>query len=197
MKRADLLHTIMLSARDAAAREGIDCELRGAEVAAPGEFVLTAWGMPAEVTRLAAALGRQDSLREPKVVEEVGRGEQEAARGGRRRPPPSLAHRRGRPFRVVMGIREAAGNGLSHAEFLALVLQNELAMRADRQLQRRVKAAQFREPKAPDDFDWSFPRSCAASDSTQPRHCMSADRLGPPRAPARMTGRAQAPRPVG
>src|SRR4051794_7804849 len=71
MKRADLLHTIMLCAKDAAAREGIDCELRGAEVAAPGEFVLTALGTPAEVSRLAAALGRQDSLREPKVIEDV------------------------------------------------------------------------------------------------------------------------------
>jgi DNA replication protein DnaC len=53
-------------------------------------------------------------------------------------------------------LQEAAGNGLSHAEFLELVLQDELAVRADRQLQRRVKAAQFRELKALDEFDWSF-----------------------------------------
>jgi DNA replication protein DnaC len=51
---------------------------------------------------------------------------------------------------------EAAGNSLNHAEFLELVLQDELAVRADRQLQRRVKAAQFRELKTLDDFDWSF-----------------------------------------
>jgi len=53
-------------------------------------------------------------------------------------------------------LHEAAGNSLNHAEFLELVLQDELAVRADRQLQRRVKAAQFRELKTLDDFDWSF-----------------------------------------
>jgi DNA replication protein DnaC len=53
-------------------------------------------------------------------------------------------------------LHEAAGNGLHHVEFLELILQDELAVRADRQLQRRVKAAQFRELKTLDDFDWSF-----------------------------------------
>jgi DNA replication protein DnaC len=53
-------------------------------------------------------------------------------------------------------LHEAAGNGLNHAEFLELIVQDELAVRADRQLQRRVKAAQFRELKTLDDFDWSF-----------------------------------------
>ena len=53
-------------------------------------------------------------------------------------------------------LQEAAGHGLSHAEFLELILQDELAVRRDRQLQRRVKAAQFRELKPLDDFDWSF-----------------------------------------
>lgn len=51
---------------------------------------------------------------------------------------------------------EAAGHGLSHAEFLELLVQDELAVRSDRQLQRRVKAAQFRELKPLDQFDWSF-----------------------------------------
>jgi DNA replication protein DnaC len=53
-------------------------------------------------------------------------------------------------------LHEAAGNGLNHAEFLEIILQDELAVRADRQLQRRVKAAQFRELKTLEDFDWSF-----------------------------------------
>jgi DNA replication protein DnaC len=53
-------------------------------------------------------------------------------------------------------LQEAAGNGLSHAEFLELILQDELLVRADRQLQRRVKAALFREQKTLEDFDWSF-----------------------------------------
>ncbi|MFL5514390.1 MAG: IS21-like element helper ATPase IstB [Gemmatimonadales bacterium] len=53
-------------------------------------------------------------------------------------------------------LQEAAGNGLGHAEFLELILQDELAVRHDRQLQRRVQAAQFRELKTLEQFDWSF-----------------------------------------
>lgn len=53
-------------------------------------------------------------------------------------------------------LHEAAANHLDHREFLELILQDELAVRSDRQLQRRVKAAQFREVKALDQFDWSF-----------------------------------------
>jgi DNA replication protein DnaC len=53
-------------------------------------------------------------------------------------------------------LQEAAGHGLSHAEFLELIVEDELAVRADRQLQRRVKAALFRELKPLDQFDWSF-----------------------------------------
>jgi DNA replication protein DnaC len=53
-------------------------------------------------------------------------------------------------------LHEAAGNGLNHAEFLELLLQDELAVRSDRQVRRRVKAAQFREVKTLEDFDWSF-----------------------------------------
>ena len=53
-------------------------------------------------------------------------------------------------------LQEAAGHGLSHVEFLELILQDELAVRSDRQLQRRVKAALFRELKPLDQFDWAF-----------------------------------------
>jgi DNA replication protein DnaC len=53
-------------------------------------------------------------------------------------------------------LQEAAGHGLNHAEFLELVLQDELLVRGDRLVQRRVKAAQFREVKTLDHFDWSF-----------------------------------------
>ena len=53
-------------------------------------------------------------------------------------------------------LQEAAGHQLTHAEFLELILQDELAVRNDRLLERRVKAASFRELKAVDDFDWSF-----------------------------------------
>ena len=53
-------------------------------------------------------------------------------------------------------LQEAAGNGLNHAEFLELVLQDELAVRGDRQVQRRLKAARFRDQKTLDQFNWSF-----------------------------------------
>jgi DNA replication protein DnaC len=53
-------------------------------------------------------------------------------------------------------LHEAAGNSLTHTEFLELIFQDELAVRSDRQVQRRVKAAGFRELKTLDGFDWSF-----------------------------------------
>jgi hypothetical protein len=53
-------------------------------------------------------------------------------------------------------LMEAAGHNLSHIEFLELILQDELAVRSNRQLQRRVKAALFRELKPLDQFDWAF-----------------------------------------
>jgi DNA replication protein DnaC len=53
-------------------------------------------------------------------------------------------------------LSEAAGNHLSHEEFLELVLRDELAVRCSRQVERRVKAACFREPKNLDEFDFSF-----------------------------------------
>jgi DNA replication protein DnaC len=53
-------------------------------------------------------------------------------------------------------LHEAQSHHLSHAEFLELLLQDELAVRGDRRVQRRVQAAQFRELKTLDQFDWGF-----------------------------------------
>jgi len=53
-------------------------------------------------------------------------------------------------------IQEAQGNQLSHAEFLELLISDELALREDRAIERRVKAAGFRETKSIEDFDFSF-----------------------------------------
>jgi DNA replication protein DnaC len=53
-------------------------------------------------------------------------------------------------------LQEAAGHNLSHAEFLELILQDELFVRDERQINRRVKTAAFREVKPLDTFDWSF-----------------------------------------
>jgi DNA replication protein DnaC len=53
-------------------------------------------------------------------------------------------------------LQEAAGHQLTHAEFLELILQDELAVRADRQIGRRVKAASFRDQRTLEDFDFGF-----------------------------------------
>lgn len=53
-------------------------------------------------------------------------------------------------------LQEASANQLPHAQFLELLLQDELNVRAQRQLERRKKAACFRDLKPLEDFDWSF-----------------------------------------
>jgi DNA replication protein DnaC len=58
-------------------------------------------------------------------------------------------------------LQEASGHGLSHGEFLELILQDELMVRGNRLLERRFKAAELRERKSLEDFDWSFNPSIA------------------------------------
>ncbi|HVA50005.1 MAG TPA: IS21-like element helper ATPase IstB [Pirellulales bacterium] len=53
-------------------------------------------------------------------------------------------------------LQEAAGHQLDHAEFLELILQDELLIRNQRLIGRRVRMAQFRQLKPLDDFDWTF-----------------------------------------
>jgi DNA replication protein DnaC len=53
-------------------------------------------------------------------------------------------------------LHEAASHNLNHAEFLELLIQDEMLVRSERLLSRRVKAACFRELKTLDQFDWSF-----------------------------------------
>jgi DNA replication protein DnaC/transposase len=53
-------------------------------------------------------------------------------------------------------LQEAVSHSLSHAEFLELILQDELSVRQQRLIERRVKAAGFRELKPLSDFEWSF-----------------------------------------
>jgi DNA replication protein DnaC len=53
-------------------------------------------------------------------------------------------------------LHEAQSHNLNHAEFLELILQDELVVRSNRLVSRRVKAASFREVKTLDQFDWSF-----------------------------------------
>lgn len=53
-------------------------------------------------------------------------------------------------------LQEAAANRLSHAEFLELICQDELAVRQERLLKRRTQAADFHHLKTLEDFDWQF-----------------------------------------
>ena len=53
-------------------------------------------------------------------------------------------------------LQEARGNNLSHEEFLELILQDELNIREQRQIDRRKKAACFRDTRTLEDFDFGF-----------------------------------------
>ena len=53
-------------------------------------------------------------------------------------------------------LQEATANRLEHLEFLELILQDELAVRRQRLIARRTKAASFRDQKTLEDFDWDF-----------------------------------------
>jgi len=53
-------------------------------------------------------------------------------------------------------LQEATANRLEHLEFLELILQDELAVRQQRLIARRTKAASFRDQKTLEDFDWDF-----------------------------------------
>lgn len=53
-------------------------------------------------------------------------------------------------------LQEATSHQLSHVEFLEVILQDELAVRFDRQIQRRTRAAMFRDQRTLEDFDFGF-----------------------------------------
>ena len=53
-------------------------------------------------------------------------------------------------------LQEAASSRLTHAGFLELIVQDELAVRHDRAVERRTRAARFRDHKVLEDFDWDF-----------------------------------------
>jgi DNA replication protein DnaC len=57
---------------------------------------------------------------------------------------------------LAVQLQEAAASRLTHEEFLTLILHDELNVRRQRQIQRRVKTADFRTLKLLDDFDWRF-----------------------------------------
>jgi DNA replication protein DnaC len=57
---------------------------------------------------------------------------------------------------IDVRLQEAKTNQLSHEEFLELLVQDELAIRDQRLIQRRLNAAHFRDLKTLEDFNWEF-----------------------------------------
>ena len=59
---------------------------------------------------------------------------------------------------TTLGVRlqEAVASRLTHGEFLALALQDEINIRAQRKLAARTRAAGFHDTKTLEDFDWNF-----------------------------------------
>lgn len=53
-------------------------------------------------------------------------------------------------------LQEAVANRLSHEEFLELALQDEMNVRNQRLMARRIKAAMFHDTRTLEDFDFSF-----------------------------------------
>jgi DNA replication protein DnaC len=60
---------------------------------------------------------------------------------------------------LELRLQEARGNDLDHIEFLELALQDELDIREQRSIERRVKLAAFRETRTLESFDFSFNKS--------------------------------------
>jgi len=83
-------------------------------------------------------------------------------------------------------LQEAKSSKLDYAEFLELILEDEMVVRSDRQIERRTKAAAFRDQKCLDDFDFDFNKSVkrkqiydlAAGDFVRKHH--DAIFVGPP-----------------
>lgn len=57
---------------------------------------------------------------------------------------------------LELRLHEAMTHQLPHEQFLELVFQDEINVRQQRLIERRTKAASFRDQKTLDDFDWSF-----------------------------------------
>ena len=57
-------------------------------------------------------------------------------------------------------LQEARGNQLEPLQFLELVLHDELQVRRQRQFQRAIKSAQFRDQRTLESFDYSFNSGC-------------------------------------
>ena len=61
-------------------------------------------------------------------------------------------------------LEEATGHSLTHGEFLELILQDELLVRKERKMNRRIQNAGFRDQKSLEAFDWQFNTSIKKKD---------------------------------
>lgn len=83
-------------------------------------------------------------------------------------------------------LQEAAANRLSHAEFLELILHDELNVREQRKITRRTQAAEFTTLKSLEDFDWRFNPTVSRKDIFELAACHFVRRttdvlfIGPP-----------------
>jgi DNA replication protein DnaC len=57
---------------------------------------------------------------------------------------------------IDVRLQEARACQLDHADFLELILQDELAVRQNRTIARGIKTAAFTVPKTLDQFEWNF-----------------------------------------
>lgn len=57
---------------------------------------------------------------------------------------------------LELRLQEAGSHQLPHEQFLELVFQDEINVRHERLIEKRTKAACFRDQKTLEDFDWSF-----------------------------------------
>ena len=83
-------------------------------------------------------------------------------------------------------LQEAQAGRLSHLDFLELILQDELAVRNQRQLERRTKNACFLDLKPLDHFEWDFNTSLPRKQIFELATCQFLDQsrdvliVGPP-----------------
>jgi len=88
--------------------------------------------------------------------------------------------------RLNVRIQEASANELSHLDFLQNLVADELSIRKDRLLQRRLKQAQLPELKTLDQFDFAFNPSINRAQIKQLAACAFVSRadnillIGPP-----------------
>src|SRR5439155_22134020 len=57
---------------------------------------------------------------------------------------------------LELRLEEARTHQLPHEQFLELIFQDELNVRQQRMIDKRTKAAGFRDQKALEDFDWTL-----------------------------------------